>query len=87
MVITVEPGIYFIDAILEPALANPAISHLLTEKLTHFRRFGGIRIEDDVLVIPQGSENFTRVPREVSEIESVMSGSAWNIEASKTLSH
>jgi Xaa-Pro dipeptidase len=79
MVITVEPGIYFIDAILDPALGNPEVSHLLVpDKLKHFRRFGGIRIEDDVLVTSSGSENFTRVPREVDEIESVMSGGSWS---------
>ncbi len=73
MVITVEPGIYFIDAVLEPALADSTISDLLVKpKLAQFRRFGGVRIEDDVLVTEQGAENFTRVPREVSEIESVM---------------
>ncbi len=74
MVITVEPGIYFIDAVLEPALGNPAISHLLShDVLKQFRSFGGVRIEDDVLVTSVGSENFTRVPREVPEIEAVMS--------------
>jgi Xaa-Pro dipeptidase len=72
MVITVEPGIYFIDAVLEPALQNPAISHLLVpDKVAQFRSFGGVRIEDDVLVTARGSENFTQVPREVAEIESL----------------
>jgi Xaa-Pro dipeptidase len=75
MVITVEPGIYFIDAVLEPALADPSISDLIVkDKLAQFRSFGGVRIEDDVLVTDEGSENFTRGPREVAEIESVMSG-------------
>ena len=78
MVITVEPGIYFIDAILEPAIANPAISHLLDlDVLKHFRNFGGVRIEDDVLVTEHGSENLTRVPRKIPEIESVMAGEPW----------
>lgn len=74
MVITVEPGIYFIDAVLEPALTNPAIARFLTDKLQSFRRFGGVRIEDDVLVTDHGSDNFTRVPRETSDIESTMRG-------------
>jgi Xaa-Pro dipeptidase len=74
MVITVEPGIYFIDSVLEPAVNNSAISHLLSlDILEQFRSFGGVRIEDDVLVTPNGAENFTRVPREVQEIENVMS--------------
>lgn len=77
MVITVEPGIYFIDVLLDSALADPQLSPYLTDTLRHFRTFGGVRIEDDVLVTADGSDNLTRVPREVSEIESVMSGSAW----------
>jgi len=73
MVITVEPGIYFIDALLEPALANPAYApFLVPEVLARFRNFGGVRIEDDVLVTATGCENLTHVPREVDEIERVM---------------
>jgi Xaa-Pro dipeptidase len=74
MVITVEPGIYFIDSVLEPAVNNSAITHLFSiDMLEHFRSFGGVRIEDDVLVNPDGVENFTDVPRTVEEIENVMS--------------
>ena len=73
MVITVEPGVYFIDAVLGPALADSSRSHLfVSDRVAQFRKFGGVRIEDDVLVTEQGSENFTRVPRDVSEIEAVM---------------
>jgi Xaa-Pro dipeptidase len=78
MVITVEPGIYFIDAILGPALSDPIASrYLVAERIARFRNFGGVRIEDDVLVTRNGAENFTRVPRETSEIESVMSGAEY----------
>jgi Xaa-Pro dipeptidase len=73
MVITVEPGIYFIDALLEPALQNAELRPLLApDALARFRGFGGVRIEDDVLVTGNGSENLTQVPRDVAEIESVM---------------
>ena len=83
MVITVEPGIYFIDAVLQPALANPAISrYLAADKLSHFRTFGGVRIEDDVLVTESGSDNLTRVPRETRDIESVMQQNDRNVLAS-----
>ena len=73
MVITVEPGIYFIDALLEPALADSKLRPLLQpETVARFRGFGGVRIEDDVLVTAGGSDNMTRVPRDVAEIERVM---------------
>lgn len=73
MVITVEPGVYFIDALLEPALADPRYRpYLVPDVIARFRRFGGVRIEDDVLVTATGAENLTRVPRTVDEIERVM---------------
>ena len=86
MVITVEPGIYFIDAVLRPALADGSTSrYLVAEKLEHFRRFGGVRIEDDVLVTVQGSENFTQVPRQTAEIEEVMKGELFKRPKSASL--
>ena len=77
MVITVEPGIYFIDVLLDSALSDSKLSACFNDTLRHFRTLGGVRIEDDVLVTADGSENLTQVPREVTEIESVMSGTAW----------
>jgi Xaa-Pro dipeptidase len=79
MVITVEPGIYFIEALLGPALADPKLSRYLAPKVVErFRGFGGVRIEDDVAVTTTGADNLTRVPRTVDEIESVMTGGAWS---------
>jgi Xaa-Pro dipeptidase len=78
MFITVEPGIYFIDAVLDPALADVKTRALLVpSRLERFRGFGGVRIEDNVAVTVSGAENFTRVPREVKDIEAVMAGGAW----------
>ena len=39
--------------------------------------FGGVRIEDDVLVTKDGCESFTDVPRTVDDIEQTMSGKSW----------
>jgi Xaa-Pro dipeptidase len=78
MVITVEPGIYFIDALLDPALARPETARLLVpDVLARFRGLGGVRIEDDVLVTGSGARNLTRVPRDVAAIEAAMAGAAW----------
>ncbi len=78
MLITVEPGLYFIDALLEPALADSVTARFLsTSVLERFRRLGGVRIEDDVLVTAGGSDNLTHVPRETDDIEAVMAGAAW----------
>jgi len=73
MVITVEPGLYFIDANLDPALKDPVLSKFLNaEKLARFRNFGGVRIEDDIIILENGVENMTKLPRTVAEIEAVM---------------
>ncbi|XP_033014565.1 xaa-Pro dipeptidase [Lacerta agilis] len=73
MVLTVEPGIYFIDHLLDQALADPAQACFFNnEVLSRFRGFGGVRIEDDIAVTANGMELLTCVPRTVEEIESFM---------------
>lgn len=60
MVITVEPGLYFIPMLLETKRAEKApINWQTVEMLTPF---GGIRIEDNVRILPKGNgvENLTR---------------------------
>ena len=56
-VFTIEPGLYFIPALLQPLRGNAGIDWKLVDALAPF---GGIRIEDDVLVQERGIRNFTR---------------------------
>lgn len=74
MVITVEPGIYFIPALLKPALINREQAPFLNaKKIESLYSFGGIRIEDNLIVTETGSENMTNVPKEIKELEKMMS--------------
>ena len=57
-VFTIEPGVYFIPSLLADARSkNKLINWPVVERL---RGYGGIRIEDNVRVLPVGVENFTR---------------------------
>ncbi len=60
MVVTVEPGIYFIDSLLQPLRTGPHARHVDWSLVETLRPCGGIRIEDDVLVTATGHENLTR---------------------------
>ena len=73
MVITIEPGIYFVPALLEPALDDPKQSQFLNaDKLRSLFEFGGIRIEDNVIITEDGFENMTDVPKEISDLERII---------------
>lgn len=73
MIVTVEPGLYFIDSLIDEALADPQRSkYLNAQMLKRFRDFGGVRIEDDILITEQGPVNLTTVPKTVAEIEAIM---------------
>lgn len=59
-VFTIEPGVYVIDGLLAP-LRDDARRELVDWKaIDELRPFGGIRIEDNVLVEANGTRNFTR---------------------------
>jgi Xaa-Pro dipeptidase len=59
--LTIEPGIYFIDALLAPLRADPGAAGLVDWRLVDaLAPLGGVRIEDDLLVLEHGVRNFTR---------------------------
>lgn len=81
MVITVEPGCYFIDPLLIPAMENSSTSRFFNrDAISRFRSFGGVRIESDVHVTSNGCVNMTKCPRQTWEIEAVMAGAPWPLE-------
>jgi len=76
MTVTVEPGCYFIDHLLDEALqdADGLGRFLDADLLQEYRGFGGVRLEDVVVVTEDGCLNYTTCPRTVEEVESVISG-------------
>lgn len=74
-VITNEPGIYFIPALIEKWKAEKINTDFVNfDKLTDYLDFGGIRLEDDILVTESGSEILgDRIPITPDEIETMMS--------------
>lgn len=60
MVVTIEPGVYFIDMLLHELLQQPFAGELDWVRIGHFRQFGGVRIEDDVVCTGDAPENLTR---------------------------
>ncbi|MDE2263406.1 MAG: M24 family metallopeptidase, partial [Gammaproteobacteria bacterium] len=59
-VVTMEPGLYFIPQLLEAARADKRASGINWSRVDSLRKFGGIRIEDDLAVTATGCENLTR---------------------------
>jgi Xaa-Pro dipeptidase len=60
MVVTIEPGLYFIDMLLAELQAKPAAKDVVWSKVDGFRKYGGIRIEDDVVCTDGDPLNLTR---------------------------
>ena len=73
-VITDEPGCYFIPALIDKWQAEGTCKDFIDfDELNKWRDFGGIRIEDDVLVTDTGARILGKpIPKTVKEIEEVM---------------
>ncbi|MEN8153929.1 MAG: aminopeptidase P family protein [Acidobacteriota bacterium] len=73
-VLTVEPGIYFIPALIDKWRAENKHSDFINyDKVEQFKEFGGIRIEDDILVREKGHKVLGKpIPKEIKDIENIM---------------
>jgi Xaa-Pro aminopeptidase len=60
MVVTVEPGIYFVAALLDdPEHRRRQRDRVDWDRVDGMLDFGGIRIEDNLLITEEGHENLT----------------------------
>ena len=75
-VVTDEPGIYFIPALIDEWKASGHCKEFINfDKLETYKDFGGIRIEDDLLITPDGCRflGTKRIPYHPQELEEFMS--------------
>ena len=74
-VLTVEPGIYFIPALIDKWKEERINSNFINfEKVNQYRDFGGIRLEDDILVTETGNRILgnKRIPITIEEVENTI---------------
>jgi len=74
-VITVEPGVYFIPELIERWKAqNRCADFINYDKVESYKNFGGIRLEDDVLVTSDGHSILgKKIPKTIEEVEQASS--------------
>jgi len=73
-VITDEPGIYFIPALIEKWKSENKFTEFINyDKVEQYKSIGGIRIEDDLLITDNGCRVLGKpIPKTVQEIEGIM---------------
>ena len=59
-VFTIEPGCYFIDALLAEVRKMPLAKTIDWKLVEELKKFGGVRIEDDLVVGATSATNLTR---------------------------
>ncbi|WP_444936596.1 Xaa-Pro dipeptidase [Microbulbifer sp. JMSA004] len=59
-VFTIEPGLYFIESLLGELKDSDLAAEVNWDKVDSFRPYGGVRIEDNIVVHATGNENLSR---------------------------
>ena len=72
--VTNEPGIYFIPELIDLWKSEGKFKEFINyDKVESYKDFGGIRIEDDILITETGSRVLgTPIPKTVAEVEATM---------------
>jgi Xaa-Pro aminopeptidase len=72
-VMTIEPGLYFIPALIDKWIKENKFPEFINyEKVNTYRDFGGIRIEDNLLVTEGGGRVLGKpIPKTVADVEAI----------------
>jgi Xaa-Pro aminopeptidase len=75
-VITVEPGIYFIGELIDRWSADGKCADFINyDAVEQYRDFGGVRLEDDILITKSGHRVLgDPIPKSVEEVEALSFG-------------
>jgi Xaa-Pro dipeptidase len=75
IVLTVEPGIYFIPQLIDQWQGEKKFKEFIDyDRVNQYRSFGGIRIEDNVIVTQKGSRVLGKpIPKAIEDVEAVCS--------------
>lgn len=75
VVLTVEPGIYFIPQLIDKWEGEKKFAEFINyDKVNTYRDFSGVRIEDDIVVTKNGSRVLGRpIPKAVDDVEEIAS--------------
>ncbi|CAK73376.1 unnamed protein product (macronuclear) [Paramecium tetraurelia] len=80
MVFSNEPGIYFVDFIIQEAFKDETKARFLNqEKISEFMYVGGVRLEDDIALTANGPEILNLVPRSIAQVEACIRGEDWKL--------
>ena len=74
-VITVEPGIYFIPELIDRWKSENKLAQFINyDKVEEYKDFGGVRLEDDILVTNDGFRLLGKpIPKSIEEVEALSS--------------
>jgi Xaa-Pro aminopeptidase len=74
-IVTIEPGLYFIPELIDQWQAEKRLQEFINyRKVDEYRDFGGMRIEDDVLVLTDGQRVLGKpIPKTIDDVETTWS--------------